>query len=252
MARLKKRGSTLFLVAAVLFAAMAAFLATKTVKSFNETSLAVVAVKDIEPFVQITKEDIKLTEVPSAAVPTDAIVKVDALVGKYLKSPAYKGDVIREIRIADIKGDRGLMSAQISELGRPDLRAFALPYTGDNGVGGEIQAGDRIDIVASVKMDSPNGQVGCGKIVGCNVLVLQAEPGEQNSAGTLIVALAPQQIEDIAFALTSGQVRFALNPYRTDEQAAETTGVTSQDWLTKYGFSGNASSQEQTAETQEQ
>lgn len=236
MAKVKKGGGAMFLVGAVLFALAAAFLSVRTVQGFNETAQAVVAVKDIPAYTQVTRDDVRMADVPKAAIPADALTKLDAIVGRYLKSPVYKGDVIRSARIADVKGAGGLMSARVSELGRPDLRAFALPYTTENGVGGEIKPGDRVDIVASVKMDTANGQVGCGKIVGRNVLVLTAQPGQQNSAGTIIVALTPQQIEDIAFALTSGQVRFALNPYNSDEKASNTTGVTSQDWLAKYGF----------------
>lgn len=232
----KKAGNALFLLAAVCFALGAAYMTVQTIRGFNEVAPVVVAARDIPPYTQVTRDDVKVADVPTAAIPSDAITKLDAIVGKYLKSPVYKGDVIRAARIATVTGPDSLMSAKVTELGRPDLRAFALPYTAENGVGGEIKAGDRVDIVASVKMDTPNGQVGCGKIVGRGVPVLTAQLGGQNSTGTIIVALTPQQIEDIAFALTSGQVRFALNPYNADEKAAETTGVTSQDWLAKYGF----------------
>ncbi|MGB9880286.1 MAG: RcpC/CpaB family pilus assembly protein, partial [Anaerolineae bacterium] len=115
-------------------------------------------------------------------------------------------------------------------------RAFALPYDALTGVGGEVQDGDRVDIVASVKIESTGGQVGVGKIIGRNVLVLKASRGQEGDKGTVILALTPSQIEDIAFALTSGQIRLALNPYVTDEQAANTEGVTGRLWLEKFGF----------------
>jgi Flp pilus assembly protein CpaB len=103
-------------------------------------------------------------------------------------------------------------------------------------VGGKIVPGDRVDIIASVKMDSQLGTVGFGKVVGANVLVLDVSQPSQGSRGSLTVALIPAQIEDIAFALSSGTISFALNPYNTNVQAAVTTGVTGQDWLLRHGY----------------
>jgi Flp pilus assembly protein CpaB len=130
-------------------------MTVQTIRGFNEVAPEVVAARDIPPYTQITRDDVKVTDVPTAAIPPDAITKLDAILGKYLKSPVYKGDVIRSARIAAVTGPESLMSAKVTELGRPDLRAFALPYTAENGVGGEIKAGDRVDIVARVPANSP-------------------------------------------------------------------------------------------------
>ena len=232
----KKGGGILFLLLAVVFALAAAAGSVMLVRQFNETKVVVVAVKDVPPYTRVTKEDVKEVEFPAAAVPEDAVRRVRDVEGKYFKAAVLAGEPVRKARLADVLLDRGLMSAKVSALNEPGIRAFALPYDAQAGVGGTVREGDRIDIVASVKIDSPSGSVGVGKIIARNVLVLQVGKAGEGDKGTVVVALTPQQIEDIAFALTSGQVRFALNPYQTDEKAAETSGVTGQAWLERYGF----------------
>ncbi len=234
---MKKKGRNIgFLLLGIVFALGAAFIAVRTVRSFNETKAAVVALKDLPAFAEIKPEDVKIVEIPAASVPKDALLKVADVQGKYLKYPVFEGEVLRAMRIADTQPDKGLMAARLSMLKRPDLRAFALPFNETIGVGGEVRDGDRVDIVASVKIESGGGQVGVGKIIGKNVMVLKTVKSKESDNGTIVLALTPSQIEDIAFALTSGQVRLALNPYDTDEQAAETPGVTGPAWLEKYGF----------------
>jgi pilus assembly protein CpaB len=234
----KSKGRNIgFLLLAVVFAAGAALIAANTVRSFNETEAVVVALKDLPAYAEIKTEDVKVVETPAASVPKDAFLRIEEVQGKYLRYPVFAGEVLRAARLADTHPDKGLMAARLSALKRPDLRAFSLPYDETIGVGGEVKEGDRVDIVASVKIETgARGQVGLGKIVARNVVVLKTVKGEDGDKGTIVLALTPGQIEDIAFALTSGQVRLALNPYETDEQAAETPGVTGPSWLEKYGF----------------
>lgn len=234
---MRKRGSgALFLVLAVALALAAAFSAVRVIRSFNETTEVVVAARDIAPYMAIVKDDVKVVDYPSAAVPPDAIRDIKDAVGRFLKSEVLVGEPLRMARLADTQTDKSLMSARVSELGRPDLRAFALPWDPQAAVGGDILDGDRVDVVASVKIDSGTGSIGVGKIVARNVLVLKVFKPSGSDKGSLVVALTPSQIEDIAFALTGGQLRYALNPFNTDEHAADTPGVTGSSWLAKYGF----------------
>lgn len=233
-----KRQGIGFLLGAVAAALCAALLVVQTLKRTNETAPVVVAVRDLSPYTQVSKDDVKLQEVPVISIPQDAVKKVEDIAGQYLRDRVYAGEVIRKANIADAAPGKSVMTAQLTGLGRPDLRAFALSFDPETGVGGEIKPGDRVDIIASVKMDAGQNSIGVGKIVARNVLVLDVKQDAKSGSrtGVLIVALTPQQIEDIAFALTSGSVRFALNPLNTDESAANTQGVTGQQWLSRYGF----------------
>lgn len=232
-----RRRSDLFLMFAVVFAVTAAFVAVRIVRSFNETRWAVVAVREVPAYAVITADDVKAAEVPAVMVTKDTAGGLKEVLGRYTNSPILPGEIVRAGRLADVRPDRGLLSARLSELGRADLRAFAIPFDSGTGVGGDVRDGDRVDIVVSVKIDTGAGSVGVGKVVAANVSVLSVKrAAEGEGRGVLVLALTPSQIEDIAFALTSGQVRFALNPYRSDESASATPGVTGLGWLEKYGF----------------
>jgi len=240
----RRRSSSLLLVGALVLAVAAGFAAVQVVKGFSETVPAIVAVRDIPPFTRLDPSMLKVEEVPVAGLPEDVFklpgdtkpaTDTRQLAGQYTAVHVLKGDVIRISHLVQVKGDRSLMSARLSALGRKDLRAFALPFDPQSAVGGEIRDGDRVDIVASVRIDTPSGAVGVGKVIARNVLVLKAVKGSEGN-GTLVLALTPSEIEDVAFALSSGKLMFALNPYETDEQAAVTPGVTGRAWLEKYGF----------------
>lgn len=233
--RFNKNQWIVFTAAAVIFGLIAAFSAVYIIKGYTNTAKVVIAVREIPAYKKITADDLKVVEMPKISIPTDAAVDISEITGKYLMWPVIAGDMIRKSKIADFKID-SILSAKLTHLKDPKLRAFALPYTKETGVGGEIEPGDRVDIIASVKIDSGSGLTGVGKIIAQDVLVLETQKPQESGTGILIVALNPEQIEDIAFALTSGNLRFALNGYDTDPDAAKTGGVTGNEWLEKYGF----------------
>ncbi|MEW6048416.1 MAG: Flp pilus assembly protein CpaB [Bacillota bacterium] len=241
----KRKSSFLLLLLAVVLALGAGGAAVMAVKSYSETVPAIVAARDIPRFTRLTAEMLAVEEVPKASLPEDVIrepgqagpsTDLRSLLGKYTSVEVLRGDVLRRAHLAEVRGERGLMTARVSALGDGALRAFAVPYSPETAVGGEVREGDRVDIIASVKIDAPAGQVGVGKIVARNVLVLAASKPGGESSGVLVLALRPPEIEDIAFAMSCGRLLFALNPYETDEQAAVTPGVTGRSWLEKYGF----------------
>jgi len=229
------KGALIFLVLSVFFAVLAGIVFVNYTSEFNESVSVPVAAVDIGPYQKITATMIKTVEIPRISLPKDALTKVDDIVGRWTNATILAGETIRSARLASVSGQDSVLAAKLTSLGKPDLRAFALPWEPETAVGGEIVPGDRVDIIASVRMESQKGTIGFGKIVGRNVLVLDVVKPSQGKP-SLIVALTPQEIEDIAFALTSGTVRFALNPYDTDEQAAVTIGVTGEDWLVRHGF----------------
>ncbi len=231
----KGKGAVIFLVLSVFFAVLAGVVFMNYSSSFNESVTVPVAAVTIEPYQKITSDMIKTAEVPKISLPKDAITKTADILGKYTKESILAGEAVREARLARAQGQNSILAAKLTALGKTDVRAFALPCDAESGVGGELMSGDRVDIIASVRMEAQGGTVGFGKIIGRNILILDVVKPAQGKP-SLIVALTPQEIEDIAFALTSGTIRFALNPYDTDEQAANTRGVTGQDWLNRHGF----------------
>lgn len=225
----------MFTIIAVILGLIAAYTAVYIVRGYTNIDKVVIATKDIKAYQKVSLDDVEVVEIPKIAIPADAVKTVNDIVGKYLMYQITAGDIVRMSKIADVKGT-ALLSAQLTQLKDPKIRAFSLPYTSETGVGNNLEPGDRVDIIASVKIDTNSGPVGVGKIIAQNVQILKIQKASEGGTGILTVALTPQQIEDIAFALTSGQLRFALNPYDTDVNAAKTEGVTGKQWLEKYGF----------------
>lgn len=241
----KKRGGSLFwLVAALIMGLAAAYIGVTLVRDATEQVPAVIAVKDIPAYKQITAEDVRLEPVPLAALRFQDqnrtiplfYQKLDSnIIGKVVNVPILKGQVLYKEQITSEGAGKTLTEARLNAKKDPMKRAFALPYTPDVGVGGEIRDGDRLDIVASVKIDTGAGSVGVGKIVAQDVEVIRVVAGEDKK-GAIIVALTPEEIENISFALTSGTIRYALRPALTDVPVVETSGVTGASWLARYGF----------------
>ena len=235
---MKKRGSVLLLGISIVLALFAALFAVQAVKTFSGAVTAVVAAQELSPFEVVTQAKVKLSEVPAASVPGDAIRSLKELEGKYTRGYVLPGEVLRKGHLAGTGSDRSALSAKLTERKRPEVRAFALPFTAETCVGGALKEGDRVDVIASVKIGSGQQEVAFAKTVAQNVEVLKVcAPGDNIGKGALVLALTPQQVEDLSFALVNGTVRFALNPLSTDENAAKTPGVTGKAFLERYGFS---------------
>lgn len=89
-----KRG-VWFLAGAVAAGLLAALLAVRTVRSFNETDQVLVATRELAPYSQLTRDDFKAAEVPQITVPADAIRDTEQVVGKYLQDRILAGEVLR-------------------------------------------------------------------------------------------------------------------------------------------------------------
>lgn len=235
----KRNSGTAFLLVGAILAVVAAFLAVSLVRNFNETDRVVIAVRDIQPFQQITADDVQIAEVPKIVIHANTVRDPKEVIGFYTKDTIYKGNMIDRRSLAQAKGEQSMLAAQLDTLRDPTIRAFAIPFDASTAVGGEIQPGDRVDIVAQVRIDAGNGiQMGVGKVIAAAVQVLKVSY-TGDGKGNLIVALTPTEIENITFAMTSGQLRFALNPLTTDPTAARTPGVTGAQWLRNQGFEIN-------------
>lgn len=240
----KKNTGLIWLIIAVLMGLAAAGVAVVVVRQATEQVPAVIAVRDIPAFKRIAPEDVQLEQVPLASLrfsdPQKTVPlffqKLDAsVIGKVVNAPILKGQVLYKEQVTSEVAGKTLVEARLNAKNDAMKRAFALPFNPESGVGGEIRDGDRVDIIASVKIDTGAGSVGVGKIVAQNVEVIRMLVG-QDGKGTMIVALTPEEIENISFALTSGTIRYALRPALADVPIVETPGVTGASWLEKYGF----------------
>ncbi len=222
MEKLKKRKTgTLFLVGAIIFALAAAFLTAVMIRSYTETKDVVTVVSDVKAFERLEKSVLTLMTIPVAAVPADAITRIEDVQDKFIKTGVLKETILRQGHISDEFGGSSL-SAKLTYTEEADMRAFALPYENIITFGGRIEEEDRIDIVASLNIEEGKVRESSAKVIAQNVRVLDVVTGELKA---IIIAVTPNQAEELVFLLENGKVYASLNPYEADTSAASTEGV---------------------------
>lgn len=234
-----KNKAFIYVLTAVGLAAAAALVAVYTLRAATRMVPVVVAARDIDAYSNLGAASARVESMPAAGLPDDALRSLQEIDGKYARTAILAGAPIRKANLASAAG-KGLLGSQLTDLKQPDLRAFAVPYASDTAVGGRIVSGDRVDIIAAVRIDSSSGSLSVAKTIAAGVQVLDVTQGD-TSAGdakrTVVVAVSPAQAEDIAYALVAGTVRLSLNPYNSDvTAAANTQGVTGTTFLSGHGF----------------
>lgn len=238
MDRKPKNKAAYFVAASVALAAIAAVVAVYSVRVATHLVPVVVAARDIDAYSEITPMSVRMEEVPAGAVTADTLRSLDEAAGKYARTAILAGTPVRKANLATA-GGHGLLAAQLTDMKAPEMRAFAIPYTPDTAVAGRITPGDRVDVVAAVRVESASGTVSMAKIIAAGVEVLDVtqQSATADTKQTVVVAVTPAQAEDIAYALVAGSVRLALNPYNSDLTAATSThGVTGATFLASHGL----------------
>lgn len=238
---LRKAGFGVWFLLAAVFGLAAAFLVVSSISAASQTEKVVVAAREVPAHSQLTASDVRLEEVPRAAVPGDALRQVDQAVGRWTRGLVLGGEVLRAGHLAEESGPRSTLGAGLASMGDPGVRAMALPLGEETSVGGELRVGDRVDLLAVVNVSVGGQQVTLSKVIATGVPVLKAsgpssDPLQPSSGGTLVVAVRPELAEDIAYVLGAGKLYVLLNPYSADESAAKTSGVVPETFLRKHGY----------------
>ncbi len=235
---MRKKNSTLtFLAISIALAMAAAVAAVLMLRTATHMEPVLVATRQIEAYEPISAEAVRVQEMPSSGLPGDALRSTGDAVGKYSRALLLPGTVLRKGYLAGV-GDRSMLASQLTDLKDPKLRALAIPITPETGVGGKLRAGERVDLTAAVKLETPGrpAQV-IVKTFARNVLVLDVPQtkglGEQRA--TIIVALTPEQVDAVNFALMdANHLRVALEPYNAIE--ADTPALTAETFAQRYGI----------------
>lgn len=111
----------------------------------------VTAAADIEPLAQITKEMIKVTEVPSEAIHPDTVRSTEEALGKICDTKIYAGEPILAAKISDAGDPRSGLAWEI-ETGK---RAITLETGIEAGVANMIRPGNRVDLITAYEVEGP-------------------------------------------------------------------------------------------------
>lgn len=233
----QRSGGMVILAISVVAGLLAALLSVSFLKGVARSTTVMVATREIPAFTPLTADMFRPEQLPSSAVPADAVKDASTLTGRYAKTLILPGTVVRQGHLATASGNTGALSAQLAEAGATGMRAMAIPFDNATGVGGTIQAGDRIDVIAAVRLDRQSGSstTMVSTIATGVPVMLRTNATGTATQETIVVMVTPQQAQDIAFALASGSVYLSAGSYRADAEPVKTTSVTPDSFAQRYG-----------------
>ncbi|MFZ5816703.1 MAG: Flp pilus assembly protein CpaB [Bacillota bacterium] len=230
-----RTGGVLILLISIAAGLLAAFLAVGYLQGVAETAVVLVANREIPPFTPLSPTMFTAERWPAPAVPADALQTPAALQGRYSRALILQGSAVRQGHLAGTAGAGGSLAARLTETGDPNSRALAIPVDNTTGVGGTVQPGDRVDIIAAVQVEREKAPaVTFSKIIARAVPVLHRTEGEDSAGATVVLQVTPAVAEEIAYVQLAGRIYLATNPYRIDESAPPTEGVTPEQFLERH------------------
>ena len=200
MARLSWR-SAISLAVALLAGASAYVLYVDATAS----SPVVVATRPLQAPVPLEAQMVAVTQMPAVAVHPKAVTDPATVVGKVLRRDVEAGE---PLLLTDVAPGEG---AGLSLYLQGDQHAFFVPARLEEGLGGAVQPGDRVDVIFVGGQGS--GAVARTLLENLPVLQVRDEEGRRWEEGRplgVLLAVSADQAERLAYALTYGRVYLAL------------------------------------------
>ncbi len=182
------------------------------------TRPVVVASTDLDVGAEISRDDIRVIDWPTASVPQQAIGDPKDVIGRGLVLPVVQNEPILPMKLASKDAGSGLPPAI-----PPGLRAVSVRVNEVIGVAGYVLPGTRVDVLATV---NPTGQGGdiTSKVILTNVQVLAAgtkierdvKENKPMPVNVVTMLVSPDESERLTLAATEGKIQLALrNPLDT-------------------------------------
>ncbi len=176
----------------------------------GELTEVVAATQDIPKNKVIRSNMVSLVRVVTKDLQQGALKSIDSVIGKLadvdiLKDQYIYSNMVRFSRSAET----------LSQKTPSGKRAFTISIDRISAVGGLIKAGDRIDVVGMVNIPQvAGGKQSTQKVVLTlfeNAKVLYVDEGSK-SQRTVTLALIPEEIKILTYALELGQIKLVLRP----------------------------------------
>jgi pilus assembly protein CpaB len=196
-----------------------------TAQAAPTTTKALVASRNLELGAIIKDSDVK--DAPWAgALPTNAVLKREDIIGRGVTTTIYDGEPIVENRLAP-KGAGGGLAAMIPS----GMRAVAVRVNDVVGVAGFVVPGMRVDVLISGSPPNNNAQGSLTRTLLQNIEVLSAgqdfkkdNEGKPLGVGVVNLLVTPEQAEMLSLASNQTTIQLVLrNPL--DTQVAKTPGT---------------------------
>lgn len=225
---MKMKSMVLFAVAIAL--GLFAMLGVQEVMSQNqnesEYAQVLVAVTDIGPGIPLDETNVAFKRWPLEAVPQGAVTKEEEFVERALKGGTVAGEVIMLAKL----GEKGVFGAS-SEI--PEgMRAVTVSVDSTKTHSGQIQPGDRVDVLVTYKSRTPLGMITKTKAVLEFIKVFSVDSRRASAAGESEEAIAknisllvlPDQANLLMLAQNKGTLHLALR-HKTDSEPAKAATV---------------------------
>ncbi len=222
-----------FLLLAVIVAGLTAFMARAWLQSERAAVMAQAGVRQEAPAPvqtlqvlvarnpvhtgQIVKpDDLRWQSWPQGSLAPTYIVEgkrpLSDFVGAVARVPIDAGEPISEGKLV-LAGTRGFMAAVL----QPGARAVSVPVTATSAVSGFIYAGDRVDVLLTHVLNTPDGQHNATETVLRNARVIAMDqkldfsPGDKpDIAKTATLELTPKQSEIVTLVVKMGDLSLVL------------------------------------------
>lgn len=228
-------GGVLILLISLVAGLLAAMLAVGYLQGAAATATVLVANQEIAPFTPLAPALFTTQQWPAGAVPGDVLTDRSALLGRYTRALVLEGTALRAGHLAAASGVAGSLAARLTETGQPNTRALAIPVDNVTGVGGTVQPGDRVDIIAAVRVEREKAPATTfAKIIARAVPVLHRTEGQDSAQTTVVVQVSPEVAEEVAYAQLAGTIYLATTPYGVDVDGPPTEGVTPDKFLERH------------------
>jgi pilus assembly protein CpaB len=190
------------------------------------TKPVVVAASDLDIGAEIQRDDIRVVDWPTAAMPANAISDPQEVIGRGIIMPMIQNEIFLPMKLSGKEAGGGLPPAI-----PPGLRAVSVKVNEVIGVAGYVLPGTRVDVVATV---SPTQQPAdmTSKVILTNVQVLAAgtkierdtEKNKPIAVSVVTLLVDPSESEKLTLAANEGKIQLALrNPL--DKATPVTKGV---------------------------
>jgi pilus assembly protein CpaB len=241
------RKNMLLIFVALIFAVVAAWLATQWMKNRAATAYAmnlalsdvVVAARDVPMGKRIELEDVKIVRSTAASIPNDAYGTPTEVVGQVSKSILFSGEPLIHRRLSQYGGGSALAAVLA-----PGMRAVTVRVDDVIGVGGFVLPENRVDVVAAHQ----DGGSFRAETILRNIRVLaidqRSDPGTNEPLLVRAVTLevTPEGAEKIAAAAQRGRIQLTLlnpataNAIVTDADTEQPEVVVRAPKLVEAGF----------------
>lgn len=224
----------LWLMLALVFGAMATFMAMGWLKSQAKVAVTenviemvpvVVAAKNIPPAVALSREQLKVHKWPSDLPLPGKFARLEELEGRVTAVSLSAGEPVLENKLAP-KGVIPGLTALLPQ----EKRAMTVKVDEASGVAGFLNPDNRVDVVVTVDKGDFNKDP-ISKVVLQNLRVLGTGQRIEKSLGekpqvvpTVTLEVTPEEGERLALAVREGAISLVLRNQQ-DEQVVQTGGV---------------------------